>query len=78
MWHSGRAIIQHDLTPRLARITAPALVLISTLDLMVANREGRLAAERIPGARLVVLHAGHMATDDRPAEVLQQLQEFLV
>ncbi len=78
MWHSGQALLHHDLTARLAHITTPTLICLSTVDLMVASGEGRLAAKLIPGARLVIVRAGHMATDDAPRLMLHHLREFLI
>ena len=73
---SGRAILAYDLTPQLQRITAPTLVIVGDRDLNVPITEGRLAGRQIEGARLHVMRAGHMATDDRPAEIVHQLQGF--
>ncbi|MBI4772335.1 MAG: hypothetical protein HY784_18400 [Chloroflexi bacterium] len=39
--------------------------------------EGKLAAARIPGARLVSLPAGHLPSDERPDEFLSTLRVFL-
>ncbi len=77
LWHSGRATVSHELLPRLAHITAPTLMLLGQWDLMLGTRGGRLAAGRIARARLVVLRAGHMLTDDSPAETIHHLQGFL-
>jgi pimeloyl-ACP methyl ester carboxylesterase len=74
---SGRAVVSYDVSPHLPRITAPALVIIGDRDLSVSNHEGRLAAGRIPGARLEVMRGGHILTDERPAEVLPLVREFL-
>jgi len=74
---SGRAIVAYDLTPQLPRIAAPTLVIVGDRDLNVPISEGRLAARQIEGARLHVMRAGHMATDDRPTEIVTQLQGFL-
>ena len=74
---SGRAIVGYDLTHLLPRITAPTLIIVGDRDTNVSSREGRLAAARIPSASLRVMHAGHMLTDDRPAEVIQLLQRHL-
>ena len=74
---SGRAIVGYDLTPLLHRIVAPTLVIVGDRDNNVSSREGRFAAGRIASARLHVMHAGHLLTDDRPAEVLQLLQRHL-
>jgi pimeloyl-ACP methyl ester carboxylesterase len=73
---SGRAIVAYDLSPQLPRIAAPTLVIVGDRDLNVPTSEGRLAARQINGARLHVMRAGHMATDDRPTEVVQQLRGF--
>lgn len=74
---SGRAIVGYDLTPLLHRIQAPTLVIVGDRDANVSWREGRDAADRIASAKLHVLRAGHLVTDDRPAEVLQLLQRHL-
>ena len=74
---AGRAIVRYDVLPRLGRITAPTLVLLGTLDANVPNSEGHLAVAEIPNARLAVFTAGHLVTDDRPAETVQLVREFL-
>ena len=74
---SGRAILAYDVSPLLDRIAAPTLVIVGTQDAQVPPSEGRLAAERISGARLSVMRAGHLPTDERPAEILRQLRRFL-
>ncbi|MGH2523476.1 MAG: alpha/beta fold hydrolase [Anaerolineales bacterium] len=76
IWGSGRAVIEHDLSPHLERVTAPTLVILGNQDLVVPNSEGQLAAERIPHARLSVLRAGHLVTDDCPAETVGLIREF--
>lgn len=75
--NAGRAIVNYDVLPRLGRITAPTLVLLGSLDANVPNSEGHLAVAEIPGARLAVFTAGHLVTDDRPAETIQLVREFL-
>ncbi len=77
LWSSGRAVVNYDLTPMLQRITAPTLVIVGDRDYNVSSREGRLAARRIASARLHVMRAGHLLTDDRPAEVIQLLKRHL-
>jgi pimeloyl-ACP methyl ester carboxylesterase len=74
---AGRALVDYDVFPRLSRITAPTLIVLGSLDANVPNSEGHLAAVEIPGARLAVLTAGHLVTDDRPAETMALLQGFL-
>lgn len=75
--NGGHAVIAYDVSPSLGRIAAPALVIVGRHDLQVPADEGRLAAARIPDARLVEMRAGHTLTDDRPAETLRHLREFL-
>lgn len=74
---TGRATVAYSVASRLPMITAPTLVLLGTLDMMISNQEGQLVARRVPGARLTALRAGHVVTDDRPAETLQLVREFL-
>ena len=74
---AGRAIVDYDVLPRLGGITTPTLVILGALDANVPNSEGHLAAVEIPGARLAVLAAGHLVTDDRPAETSRLLRDFL-
>jgi pimeloyl-ACP methyl ester carboxylesterase len=74
---SGRALVDFDVSPVLGRIAAPTLVILGDKDVNVPCSEGRLAASCIPGARVLTMRAGHLPTDDRPAEVLQHLQRFL-
>ncbi len=75
---SGRAVVGFDVSPVLHQIAAPTLVLVGDRDLNVPAREGRLAARLIRDARLHVLRAGHLATDDQPAAVLQCVEQFLL
>ena len=74
---SGRAIVGYDLTPLLHRIEAPTLIIVGDRDTNVSSREGRFAARQIAAAKLQVMRAGHLLTDDRPAEVLRLLQRHL-
>ena len=74
---SGRAIVGYDVSPVLHRITAPTLILVGDRDVNVPMSESRLAVRRIPNARLQVMHAGHMLSDDRPLEMVQHLKRFL-
>src|SRR5258708_5366101 len=74
---SGRAIIGYDLTPWLHRILAPTLIIVGDRDTNVSSREGRFAAGQIASAKLQVMRAGHLLTDDRPVEVLELLQRHL-
>lgn len=72
-----RALTGYDTTPRLPQIAAPSLVVVGARDLVVSPREGRLAAERVPDAQLVVMPTGHSPVDDKAAEFNSLLSSFL-
>jgi pimeloyl-ACP methyl ester carboxylesterase len=78
LMHSGRAIVRYDVRPKLGQVSAPTLVVLSTFDASVPNSEGHVAAAAIPNARLAVFNAGHTVTDDRPAESLRLIRDFLL
>jgi len=74
------AIADADVTPLLASIRAPTLVLHATQDAMVGLEEGRLLAAGIPGARFVSLESqNHLLLDDEPAfaRFLAEVRAFL-
>jgi len=59
----------HDTLDRLPEITVPTLVVAGEADLACPPRYGRIVAERIPGAELVVLPGeAHQPFQERPAE----------
>lgn len=63
---------------RLPRIQAPTLVLHGDRDLLVPLENGRILAERIPGARLHVLPgAGHVFFWEFPREAAEAISRFL-
>jgi 3-oxoadipate enol-lactonase len=73
--HAG---VTYDGGGRLGAITAPALVLHGTDDVVVAPANGRLLAERIPDARLVELEGhGHLPFWEDPERVAAELLAFL-
>jgi pimeloyl-ACP methyl ester carboxylesterase len=78
LFGSGRAVVGYDVLGKLPRIAAETLVILGTLDTTVPNSEGHLVAVEVPRARLVVLNAGHLVTDDRPAQTLRVIREFFV
>ena len=62
-----QAIGGHDTSTRLADITAPTLVIHGDHDQMLSVTNGRMIAERIPGARLEILEGvGHMFWWEQP------------
>ena len=63
---------------RLSRISSPTLVIHGESDQLVPAANGRLIAEKVPGAKLVILpNAGHIFTTDQPDEALLEIMEFL-
>jgi 3-oxoadipate enol-lactonase len=63
---------------RLAEITAPTLVIHGETDRLVPPANARLIAERIPGAKLVLIpHASHIFETDQPAAAHHVILEFL-
>ncbi len=68
---------RNDLSPRLGEVRAPTLVVVGRRDRTVPPEDGRLAARRIPGARLVELPTDHHPGDEAPEAFVQALREFL-
>lgn len=66
-----------DLTEELPRITAPVLVVAGTKDDLKPLHYSRLIAERIPGARLVEIDAGHAFVIEKPVEFTAHVLRFL-
>ncbi|MFE8936094.1 alpha/beta fold hydrolase [Streptomyces sp. NPDC007872] len=65
-----------DWRDRLASITAPTLVLAGGPTSHVPQERLSWLADRIPGARLVTVDAGHLVHTDRTAEFLSLVREF--
>jgi pimeloyl-ACP methyl ester carboxylesterase len=63
---------------RLPRITAPTLVIHGETDRLVPVENARILADRIPGAKLVILpQASHIFPTDQPERSRQELLDFL-
>lgn len=74
---SAEALIGHDSADRLVGISAPTLVTVGELDLVLPPRFSQQLAELIPGARLVVIPgAGHQPFQEVPADYNRLLVEF--
>ncbi|MDL1899357.1 alpha/beta hydrolase [Anaerolineae bacterium CFX9] len=72
------SIAQQDLTPQLAKIPHETLVMVGQRDFTVPPAEGRLAAERMPAARLVDLPGvHHQPLDEAPAQFINLMRNFL-
>lgn len=72
------AVIGWTSWPWLPRLDLPALVIQGEQDQAVPEKNGRLLAGRIPGARLEVVDgAGHMLMFDETERVAPIIEEFL-
>lgn len=72
------AVIERGhLAARLARVSAPTLVMCGHRDGTMPLRSSEGVARRIPGARLVVLPGGHTPPVEQPAEFNAALLPFL-
>jgi 3-oxoadipate enol-lactonase len=73
-----QGILAWESYSRLDQITAPTLVIHGENDLLVPPGNGELIAQRIPGAKLVLIpHAGHIYTTDQPNASHQAVSDFL-
>lgn len=73
-----QAILVWESYSRLGKIKAPTLVIHGKSDALVPPANGKLIAECIPGAKLVMLdHASHLFTTDQTAAAHQAILEFL-
>lgn len=67
-----------DSVPLLARIACPTLVITGELDGPTPPADGKLMAERIPGARLEIIpKAGHLSNLEQPEAFNRALLDFL-
>jgi len=82
-WYRGIAAIISsleglDLTPYLARVECPTLVLAAERDGMFPLDRARALAAAIPGARFAVIPGGsHAIVIEKPEEVVRILLDFL-
>jgi 3-oxoadipate enol-lactonase len=73
-----QAVLAFESYSRLDRITAPTLVIHGKSDALVPCANGELIANRIPGAKLVLLdHASHLFLTDQTEAAHKAIQEFL-
>ena len=73
-----QGIFGWEASSRLAQITAPTLVIHGESDRLVPPANARLIAERIPGAKLVLIpHASHIFETDQPAAAHHAILESL-
>jgi 3-oxoadipate enol-lactonase len=72
-----RAAARHDTYDRLPDIAAPTLVLHGTDDPVLPVANGRILAERIPGAQLVLFEGARHAYMEKQAEADAAVLDFL-
>jgi 3-oxoadipate enol-lactonase len=73
-----QAIFGWEAYSRLDQIAAPTLVVHGENDLLVPPENGRLIAQRIPGAKLVMIpNASHIFSTDQPEASHGVILEFL-
>jgi pimeloyl-ACP methyl ester carboxylesterase len=74
---STLALIAHDTADRVAGISAPTLITVGDLDLVLPPRFSQELAERIPNARLVVIpDVGHQPFQEVPGDYNVLLADF--
>jgi pimeloyl-ACP methyl ester carboxylesterase len=67
-----------DLSDRLAQVTQQTLVIVGGRDDMVPPSDARLAAERIPQARLIeIANCHHLPLDEAPDATLPEIERFV-
>ncbi len=72
-----RAIAGHDIRERLAEVRVPVTCIAGSADAASTVARTRDVAERIKGARFVVLDGPHMMHLERPAEFSAAVREHL-
>ncbi|HLJ30722.1 MAG TPA: alpha/beta fold hydrolase [Candidatus Angelobacter sp.] len=73
-----QGIMAWEAYSRIAQIAAPTLVIHGESDRLVPAGNGKLIAEKIPGAKLVLLErASHIFTTDQPEAAQRSILDFL-
>jgi len=73
-----QAILAWESYSRLPQISAPTLVIHGESDRLVPPANSKIIAERIPGAKLVMIpHASHILSTDQPDAVHHAVLDFL-
>ncbi|MGA7294615.1 MAG: alpha/beta fold hydrolase [Terriglobales bacterium] len=73
-----QAILAWQSYSRLSQIAAPALVIHGKSDALVPPENAQLIADRIPGAKLVILdHASHLFLTDQTETAHKEILDFL-
>jgi len=58
-------------------VRVPTLILWGRYDTWIPPRDADRFAADIPGARVLMMEAGHMPQEERPAETAARVEEFL-
>jgi pimeloyl-ACP methyl ester carboxylesterase len=78
LWELTAASHPLGLADRLTELTLPVLVITGDDDRIVPTEESIRLGSEIPGAALVVIpNAGHLPHEEKPAEFMQAVREFL-
>lgn len=73
-----QAILTWEAYSRLPQITAPTIVIHGEHDRLVPPANGKIIADRIPGAKLVMIpNASHILSTDQPDAVHHAVLDFL-
>lgn len=76
--HRMKAVSTHDTYDRLPQIASPTLVITGKDDALIPWENSRILAERIAGAKLVVLEpAGHLFWGEQPRPSYEAILSFL-
>jgi len=74
----GEAIRDMDHRPLLGKITAPTLVIAGAHDPATPLEGNEFIRAHIPGAKIAVLEAAHIANMEQPKEYADTVLEFLL
>jgi pimeloyl-ACP methyl ester carboxylesterase len=78
LWLIASDLLTVDVASALPEVRTPALVLWGEDDPILSSELGRVFAEQIPDARLVILQGcGHIPMLERPGELHRELLGFL-
>jgi pimeloyl-ACP methyl ester carboxylesterase len=76
--HRLKAAYAHDTYDRLPRLACPTLIITGKEDVLISWENSRILAERIPGAKLVLLEpAGHAFWVEQPERTREAILTFL-
>jgi 3-oxoadipate enol-lactonase len=72
------AFLALDITPKLARVECPTLVIVGEKDILKHEGFARIIAQAVRGARMEVIPgAGHAVVIEQPQSVLDRVRSFL-